>query len=279
MLSCALGIAALFEIAAAVNPMPAAALPSSGLISEVTGSKLFDNGTGFTWGTSGSSFVITRSQDGGKTWSKLDLDGVSIDLGVVSSPVYVHFDDPDHGWVVWSENDTVLHIANTSDSGTSWQDALSLQTDAVLDRQIFPGPGRACLVAEMAEGMLRTTMVTIATDDNGVTWTPSPFGGDGVRDCTFRSATDGFLSIYNPNPAGIFFYRTTDGGKSWQGVDLLLPHKVSTEDVYDKTPGKTVFSGPQLLTGQLTVTLFQRESTVNVVYRTTDGGKTWTHSK
>jgi hypothetical protein len=125
MLSCALGIAVLFGIAAAVNPITAAALPSSGLISELTGSKLFDNGTGFMWGTSGSSSVIARTQDSGKTWSTLDLAAVSIDLSALSlsvnggaTSVYVHFDDPDHGWVVWSENDSVLHIANTADSGT-----------------------------------------------------------------------------------------------------------------------------------------------------------------
>ncbi len=280
-------IAAFFEIAFAVNPVTAAASPASGLIPQAAGSKIFDNGTGFMWGTSGSLFVIARTQDNGKTWSTDNLAGVSIDLGVLATAsgghlttVYVHFADPDHGWVAWSTNDSVFHIASTADSGASWRDALSLQTDAVLDRDVFPGPGRACLLAEMPEGMMYTTMVTISTDDSGVTWTPSLFShGDGVNDWTFRSATDGFLSVDYPSGVSILFYRTTDGGKSWELVDLPLPPDVSSNDVYGTSPGKPVFSGPQQLTGQLTVRLDLPKGMVNVMYRTTDGGKTWNYSK
>jgi len=280
-------IAAFFEIALAVDPVPVAASPADGLIQQVAGSKVFENGTGFMWGTNGSSFVISRSQDNGKTWSNERLAGISIDLGALATAsggrltsVYVHFADPDHGWIAWATNDSVLHIASTADSGASWRDALSLQTDAVLDRDVFPGPGRACLLAEMPEGMMYTTMVTIATDDNGVTWTPSLFSqGDGVNDWTFRSATDGFLSVNYPSGVSILFYRTTDGGKSWERVDLPLSTGASTEEVGVTFPGKPVFSGPQRLIGQLTVGLYLPKGMVNVMYRTTDGGKTWTYSK
>lgn len=125
---------------------------------------------------------------------------------------------------------------------------------------------------------MHTTMVTIATDDNGVTWTPSSLThGDGVNDWAFRSATDGFLSVDYPSGVSILFYRTTDGGKSWERVELPLPPEVP--EVGGTFPGKPVFSGPQLLTGQLTVGLYLPEGMISVMYRTTDGGKTWTHSK
>jgi len=281
-LSVAVLTAGFFALAA-VAPVIAAAAPAGDLIQQPAGSKLFKNGTGFMWGTSEGSFVIVRTEDNGKTWSKLDLAGVSIDLNALSiapggrpSPVFAHFEDPDHGWVVWSENDSVLRIANTTDSGASWQEALSLQTDTVLNRQAFPGPGRACLLAEMPEGMMHTTMVIVATDDNGVTWTSSELQGDGVTDWTFRSATDGFLLIFNPGGDNILFYRTTDGGKSWQSVDLPLPPKA--EGVAGVFGGKIAFSGPKRLDGRLTVRILQ-SGWVNLTYRTTDGGKTWTYSK
>jgi photosystem II stability/assembly factor-like uncharacterized protein len=283
---CALLVAALFEIGA-INPITAAALPSGGLISEVTALKFFDSGTGFMWGTSGSSFVIARTQNGGQTWSALNLAAMSIDLSALTpsanggtASVYAHFADPDHGWVVWSTHESVLHIASTADSGASWRSALSLATDAVVDNEIFPGPGRACLLAEMPKGMMHTTMITVATDDDGATWTPSSIDrGDGVNGWTFRNAADGFLSVNYPSGVSILFYRTTDGGKSWQYVDLPPPPNVSPEEVGGTSPGTPVFSGPQRLTGQLTVGLYIPRGTVNVTYRSTDGGKTWTYSK
>jgi hypothetical protein len=135
-------IAAFLEIAFAIDPVPVAASPANGLIQQEEGSKVFENGTGFMWGTNGSSFVIARTQDNGKTWSKESLAGVSIDLGALATAsggrltsVYVHFADPDHGWIAWATDDSVFHIASSSDSGASWRDALSLQTDAVLDRR------------------------------------------------------------------------------------------------------------------------------------------------
>jgi len=276
-------IAAFFETASAVHPASVAAAPASDLVPQAAGSKVFENGTGFLWGTSGSSFVIARTQDNGKTWSQLDLTGVAIDLGALSapaggdaSPIFVHFEDPDHGWFAWSENYSVLHIASTADSGAHWQDALAMQTDAVIDRDIFPAPGRACLLAEMAEGMMHVTMVTLATDDNGATWTASELHGDGVTDWTFRSATNGFVLVTNGGGTSIIFYRTTDGGKSWQGVDLPLPPEA--QDAGGVFGGKIAFSGPQRLTGQLTVRVLLSDW-VNLVYCTADGGKTWTYSK
>jgi photosystem II stability/assembly factor-like uncharacterized protein len=285
LLSVATLAAAFFGIACFINPVTAAASPANSLIPQAAGSKIFENGIGFMWGTNESSFVIARTHDNGQTWTRLDLTPVSVNLGALSaSPqggsvsINVHFDDPDHGWFAWSEDDSVLRVASTADSGASWREALSVQTDAVLDRVVFPGPGRACLLAEMAEGMMRTTMVVIATDDNGATWTSSELRGDGVSDWALRSPTDGFASVTNGAGNSIIFCRTTDGGKSWQGVDLPLPPSVPANDVSGVLGGTIAFSGPQKLTGQLTVKLYLSDWVV-VVYRTTDGGKTWVYSK
>ncbi len=77
VLSVAAPLAAFFGVVIAVNPVMAAAAPDSVLIQQAAGSTIFDNGTGFMWGTTGSSFAIARTQNNGKTWSKDDLDGVS----------------------------------------------------------------------------------------------------------------------------------------------------------------------------------------------------------
>ena len=277
---------ALLGAALAAAPAAAVASPVTDLVPLVAGSTLFDNGTGFTWGTSDGSFAIARTRDSGRTWSRLDLAGIPIETAAATDsaggspgPVDVHFADPDHGWCVWSESFSVLHIANTADGGTSWQNALSLETDVVLNRAVFPGPGRACLLAQMAEGMMHTTLVTLATNDNGVTWTSSSLGGDGVSDWAFRTATEGFLSIIDPAGADIFFYRTADGGKTWARMPLALPPGVSIEEVDGTTPGKPVFSGPQDLAGRLPVRLHLAEGTRDVLYRTVDGGKTWRYAE
>lgn len=274
---------AAFVIAVAFNPIAAA--QTSGATPEAAGSALFDGGTGFRWGTSGGSFGMERTRDGGTTWSALDLSAVPIDLGALTisplgkpSSIYAHFEDPDHGWLVWSADDTVLRIASTADGGDSWRIALSLGTDAIVQREIFPGPGRACLVAEMPEGMMHTTMVIVSTDDFGATWTSSSIDhGDGVGGWAFRSATDGFLSVDYPSGISILFFRTTDGGRSWQSVDLALPPELP--EAGGTSPGTPVFSGPELLTGQLTVGIYLPDGTVDVIYRTADGGKTWAYSK
>ena len=286
VLPAAASAAVLIVMAGSINPIPLPAQPAVGLIPEALGSKLFENGTGFAWGMKGGSFVMARTKDDGGSWGMLNLAPVSIDSSSLadsldgrSASVRVHFADPDHGWLVWSTKESVLHIASTTNGGDSWRNALSLSTDALVEDEIFPGPGRACILSEMPEGMMHTTMVTAATDDNGATWTPAFFSqGDGVSGWTFRTPKDGFLSVTYPPGVSILFYRTADGGKSWQRVHLPLPPSMSPEDVAGTFPKAPVFSGPQDLTGRLEVGLYVGNGMATATYRTSDGGKTWSFS-
>ena len=280
--------ATVLEIVAFLAPVSAAAAPASTLITRLEGSQPFPGGTGFAWGESGNSFVVARTADNGVTWGKVGLEGVAIDLASLSprnasgfpSSVYAHFLDPTHGWIVWSTNSSMLQIASTANGGTNWRVAASVPTDAVLTDELFPGPGRACLLAQMPEGMMRTTMVIMATDDSGATWTSSStFEGDGLVGWTFRDATNGFVSANAPAGGGIFFYGTTDGGRTWNQVDLPLPPNMTIDDLSSATPGTPVFSGPQKLDGELSVSFGVGTGGGTASYRTTDGGKTWSLTK
>ena len=276
--------AALFAIGLLLAPVAASAQPASGLIQKLSGSKHFGNGIGFAWGVNGTSFVLARTANQGDSWSKLDLGAVSIDTNSLSlrgrggpAPVSVHFNDADHGWIVWSTDDSALHIASTADSGAHWRQALAVQTDAVPAAEAYPAVGHAVLEAEMAEGMMHTTMVILSTHDDGVTWTATnlPYHGDGMQGWTFRNANDGFASIIYPAGTDILFYRTTDGGKRWEPVDLRLPPGVSQEQVDGTFPAAPVFSGADRLHGRLKVKLAMGNDSLNIVYRTSDGGKSW----
>jgi len=246
---------ALFVVAGCFAPAAAAAPPPNRLVEQVAGSQMFENGTGFTWGTSGNAFVIARTTDNGRSWTRLDLSSLSIGPGALAiarcagpNTIFVHFADPTHGWLVWPTNEPELHIAGTADGGTSWREALTVPTDAVPEEELLPGPGRACLLAEMAEGMMHTTMVTVCTDDNGVTWTATTL------------------------PHG-------HGGKRWQEVDVPLPPGVASDDVGGTFPQAPSFSGPERLDGEMKVGLYMQNGMVSFIYRTTDGGMTWTGAK
>ena len=285
------GLTGFFLLAAAVlaagmgvRPITASAQPASGIIRHVAGEKLFGDGTGFTWGTTAGSFVMARTADGARSWALVDLGSIAIDVatlspGMTNAPpgVFVHFPDPDHGWIVWSTGRSMLHIASTADGGAHWRETLSISTDAVLTDELYPAPGSAVLLAQMPEGMMHTTMVTIVTHDNGVTWTasPLPYRGDGVAGWTFRNAKDGFISVTYPPGTSILLYRTTDGGKLWERIDLPLPPGLSVELVDGTFPGTPVFSGADRLDGRLPVEIGLGTGMTSFIYRTTDGGATW----
>jgi len=268
---------------AAASPGAAPPLQVGGLIEKVEGSKFFDSGRGFAWGRTGNSFVVLRSSDNGSHWSALRLDALGLELSALAigpngqpGSVFVHFADPSHGWIAWSTDAPDLRIASTSDGGESWRLAATLPTDTIVEDELSPGPGRDCLLAQMPEGMMHTTMAVISTDDNGLTWTESELPhGDGVTGWSFRTATDGFIAVQYPSGISILLYRTADGGKSWDPVDIPLPAGTLADDVMGTFPGTPAFSGPQGLDGSMRVGLSLPNGLVNYLYRTTDGGKSW----
>ena len=277
-------LGALIAIGLWLSPTAASAEPASGIIQKLSGWKLFGDGVGFAWGFNGPTFVMARSSDQGDKWSTLDLGAISIDANSLSlrgrggpAPVSAHFADADHGWIVWSSGDSTLHIASTADSGAHWREALSVPTDAVLAAEAYPASGRAVLEAEMAEGMMHSTMVILSTHDDGVTWSATnlPYHGDGMQGWTFRNANDGFASVIYPAGTSILFYRTRDGGRRWEPVELPLPSSVSPEEVDGTFPEAPVFSGADRLHGRLNVKLAMGNGSLHIVYRTSDGGKSW----
>ncbi len=256
---------------------------ANGSIQKVSGQRFFGD-AGYLWGESGSAFVMERTPDAGKTWNPVDLASLAIDTGSLSKDFsglpalpYVHFSSLTRGWMVWSTDESEIHVASTQDGGATWSRAVNFSTDAIVEYEAFPGPGRACLLAEMPEGMMHTTLVTLATDDDGATWSvDSSFSGDGAGAIVFRSPTDGFIPVDCP-PCGYFlFYRTEDGGKSWNTIDLPLPQGVSSDDFNGTWLGAPVFQGPDRRQGKMTVKIGLASQGITVfTYTTSDGGDTW----
>ncbi len=261
---------------------PAEALPVDSGIPRVQGSAEFA-GVGFAWGEDGNSFAVARKRDG-TAWERLGIPAIALDkLGpggfANPSPVRVHWEDAVRGWLAWSTRDAQLHIANTADGGTTWRDALAVPTDAQFDGELYPGPGQACLRAQMGEGMMHTTTWMIATGDDGATWSVNRFSGDGVTGWMFRDSSVGFVSTLSPASAEIQLWRTSDGGKTWSPVPMALPSGIHENDIAETVPGSPVFAGSRSPTGTLRISFTLDQGKITVTYRTDDGGLTWTPDK
>lgn len=225
-------------------------------IPHIQGSAVFD-GVGFAWGEDRNSFAVARTRDGGTTWERLGSPSIASDtLGP-------------GGWATRS----------TADGGTTWNEVLAQPTDAQLDGELFPGPGHACLRAQMAEGTMHTTTVLIATDDSGATWSVNDFPGDGVTGWTFRDSSLGFVSTLSPASAEIRLWRTSDGGKTWTRVPVALPADLTDNDVDEVAPGSVVFAQQVSRIATLPISLGLAQGKVVVTYRTDDEGLTWTPQK
>ena len=242
--------------------------------------RFLDASTGWSVGDSGE---ILRTVDGGQTWSK-------VASGVTTRLSSVRFADAKNGWIAGDFG----AVLRTIDGGATW--ALQpVGTSATYAPKLQIAG--ANVVALIDGARLRGTL------DGGATWTEQSFAGepvlssDGtlwVRDgLTLRRSTDlgktmaaavtldaadtdvsvqawggtvvvrSYTSAYAPSTGWSYtlrFRRSTDGGQSWEAYDAQgLP------------AGYWPFgSVPQLVDGTLGATVYG-----NTLYRTQDGGRTW----
>lgn len=157
-----------------------------------------------------------RSSDGGKTWASSPVGTANTES--LGAQAYVHFADPQHGWVVVklvsSSNFSIGELFGTADGGATWS-KLSIP---IGDPIRFTNPSDGWTAGGPAGDKLYVTR------DGGVSWeaqsvSPPPgfeasypvyelpafaAGGVGVLPVTFAG-----------NPSGMAFYISRDGGRSW----------------------------------------------------------------
>ena len=102
--------------------------------------------------------------------------------------------------------------------------------------------------------------------------------GGGVADWTFRSATDGFLSIYNPAGDSIVSTERPTAGKAGS-ASVLSCLSMERPMRCRHIRRQDCLFGSQRMNGHLTVILYLPKGRVDLMYHTNDGGKTWTYWK
>ncbi len=230
---------------------------------------------------------LLRSTDGGRSWSRIHATLPAPLLPKTPFPGYItslSFLNETTGWVTGMSNSREHSwIYLTHDGGNTWQEQHlpSPQGYAATELLDLGQPhfftAREGVLPAASTHFEPTGVCAFITHDGGHSWQSQPFFAlkhysDEVVDPhllievsvplpSFTSLTTGWVG-------NISIYRTTDGGHSWHHFDHPLPLN------YDDP-------GLQFITDRVAFALVHTGEPINFqapseLYRTTDGGKTWT---
>lgn len=229
---------------------------------------------------------VWSSADGGASWTygAVDTSAASAEF---FGPLYMDFPDSQHGWLLVGVGAGMNHayvvLYSTQDAGKTWTAIVAPGSD--VDIQSFSKTGMVFVDAQTgwltrdAQGVDMSPHIFI-TQDGGVSWTridlPAPAGASGYFDnnaCGTYSplplASKSVLVLLQCVDASTFkvehdyLYSTADAGQTWQA--MALPSNFEAASSGD---GALFFPSAQsgLVLGR-------------VIYRTDDGGKTWSKGK
>jgi len=241
-------------------------------------------------GIAGGTFQdndLLRSTDGGQSWSRLHATLPAPLLPRTRSPGYItslSFLNETTGWVTgssYSRENSWIYLTN--DGGNTWQEQqLPSPQGYAATRLLDLGQphffsARDGVLPAASTHFDPTGVCAFITHDGGESWQSQPFFAlqnysDEVVDPhllidvsvplpSFTSLTTGWVG-------NISIYRTTDGGRSWQHFDHQLPIRYSDpglQFIADRVAFALAYTGEPIN--------FQAPSEL---YRTTDGGKSWT---
>lgn len=246
--------------------------------------------SGIQDGTSQGNDLL-RSTDGGQSWSRLHA---TVPAPLLPGPrssghiTSLSFLNETTGWMMGmtppDSNDRENYwISMTRDGGKSWQEQhlpsprgySSTRLLALGQPHFFSA--RDGVLPAASTHFDPTGVCVFITHDGGASWQSQPFFAlqnysDQVVDPhlgvsvtvplpSFTSLTTGWLG-------NTYVYRTTDSGRSWQHFDHQLPIRYSDpglQFITDRVAFALAYTGEPLN--------FQAPSEL---YRTTDGGKSWT---
>jgi len=199
---------------------------------------------------------------------------------------YIHMIDTGQGWGIGGLNKASDHVFRTLDGGQTWRDVTPPQPvpdagDTVAALGYFMDANTAWVAygPPLASGGMPPYIQVWKTTDGGGIWfyssiDTSPVSGEAFSPYyfNFSDAQHGWLMVYlgaGMMHAYVAIFATSDGGATW--TDILDPYTDNDIQSFPKTG--MVFADPQ--TGWLTRDSDGVDPTPHV-FRTTDGGVTWT---
>lgn len=212
-----------------------------------------------------------KTSDGGKTWIKITTP---------ANTRYAEFTDAMHGWTLIVVPGFGYKLSRTTDGGATWSTKLSVKATEISGGEIYTRGSQIWAVFYGGAGMSQQSYSLYATSDNGASWKkvisqdtagggPAPGGAVGI--VKEGPASPGghpsnlvlvegaaILGGYSPAGEAIGVGRSLDAGKTWTNLKTIK----GFESVIS-------FTSKEL--GWMADT----SSSSPAVYRTTDGGKTW----
>lgn len=281
----------LHSAGGARQPVPAPAVTSLDWLSAQVGWVVLTDAQGRS--------VLFHTADGGRSWAR--------QFATIGSAMSVHFLDGTHGLMTESTpfpeaNPTVLR---SDDAGAHWSPVP--QPFGLGPRPVLPfflDPDHGWLIVRTGRGESLEDVDILRTGDGGLNWTPilsvDPITwiSHGVREqglkrwVWFRTQRDGWLGTLEPD-GSVSVSVTHDGGEDWRRVALPEPPGGWTAAgllTNGWTVGQTLAIMPPRITDSGRGTLVLVDVTRPpgrhaaspaprppvVVYRTVDGGETWT---
>lgn len=226
------------------------------------------------WGATESQ--VLRTNDGGITWHAA-TPPVEAQFGYAP---YVFFDAQTAWLLIGADDYTSGVLHHTVDGGANWSSSTVPFGYASLQ---FLDSNQGFAMADLGAGAGSQGVAIYKTVDAGISWQmvfqhepgaekSLPLGGQKYG-FSFLDASRGWIGGSIPVDGYVYLYRTVDGGATWSEVPLALPAGYES--------AQTGNSGPQFFSavdGLLVVHLVMPSDPglATVVYRTNDGGETWT---
>lgn len=222
---------------------------------------------GLSAGMSHEAVAVYRTSDGGTTWTRAIIDdpsvsGYSDSLPLVGDKNGISALDAAHAWVTGTQpSDDFIYVYATQDGGTSWiHQNFSIpsgyspaQTSANLP--VFFGSNQAVLPVMLFSN--NNASVFYVSQDGGQTWT-----------ATTPVAQGGFLAVASASDffvwdGGTSLNASQDAGANWTTItpNVKLKDNLVSFQFVNATTGWALTSDA---------------NSHHILYKTTDGGATWT---
>jgi photosystem II stability/assembly factor-like uncharacterized protein len=273
----------------------------------------FDNPD--VWYVTDNFSGVHKSTDGGLTWHPIN-NGIPAQTGPTGDfiPVFCLTVDPHNTQILWAGSDRTGHIYKSIDGGEKWvqmDNGVAIDYDALTFRGFTVDPRSSDIVYAMSETIYEAGGgpgiwgqgnggVVYKTSDGGLNW-------ESIWDGGMPSALARYMFIHPENPdilyvstgifdrgaegegdpltdpfGGIGILKSTDGGETWEiqneenGLRMLY---LGSLYMHPEIPDILLTAAGHTLEGDASEymqNLTETETNPAGVYRTENGGETWT---